>query len=209
MAEMKKQNVYGLTYTVLAEPYLSSELARLANPQSFGNTDVVSIQPCLTPTERSQDRFVVEDWELLDGTHWKFQAVCDGHAGHETVDHVVATLPAAVQNALVARLAAGPLEPPEVSLILRNAIAEVDDQISSEFLHLFPSGPDAIANLSDDEIAAIINDGGTSSAKVLRCMRGSTVLVALISPGLDVWVASLGDCQAGIVFVLRRCPFMN
>jgi pyruvate dehydrogenase phosphatase len=198
MAE-KKRYVYGFTYTVLVEPDLSSELTRLANPQSIGNTDVVYFQPCSAPTERSQDRFVVADWELSNGT-WKFQTVCDGHAGHETVDYVVATLPGAIQSALIELLAAGPLEPLDVSLVLRNAIQTVDETISSEFLELFPGGQDALANLCDEEIATLINDGRTNSAKVLRCMRGTTVLVALVSPVLDVWVASLGDCQAGIIF---------
>ncbi|KAJ6558605.1 protein serine threonine phosphatase 2C [Mycena vulgaris] len=191
MAE-KKQNVYGATYTALAEPQLSAELARLANPQSFGSTDVVSLQPCLSPNERTQDRFVVADWELADGV-WRFHAVCDGHAGHDTVDHIVATLPDAVQTALVARLAQGHLAAEDISQLLRTAIADVDKKIGQDLLDIFPAD---LATLSDDEIAATINDGGPHSAAVLRCMRGSTVLVALISPALDVWVASLGDCQA-------------
>ncbi|KAJ7497162.1 protein serine threonine phosphatase 2C [Mycena latifolia] len=180
MAE-KKQNAYGLTYTVLPEPQLASELARLADPQSFGATDVVSLQPCPVPTERSQDRFVVAEWDLSDGK-WRFQAVCDGHAGHDTVDYVVATLPHALQDALVARL---PLTPPDVSEVLRTTIAALSRRARCD------SWP-----LSDDEIASIVNDAGPNSTKILRCMRGSTVLVALISPALDIWVASLGDCQA-------------
>jgi pyruvate dehydrogenase phosphatase len=78
MTGEKKQNVYGATYTVLAEPQLSAELLRCANPQTFGATDVVSMQPCPNPSERSQDRFVVVEWALADGT-WRFHAVCDGH----------------------------------------------------------------------------------------------------------------------------------
>ncbi|KAJ7713951.1 protein serine threonine phosphatase 2C [Mycena maculata] len=191
----KKESKWGQTYTLLAEPQVSEELARLANAHTIGATDVVSIQPCLTHTERSQDRFVVADWELSDGT-WRFQAICDGHAGHDTVDHVVATLPGLVHDALVNGLAAGPLSAEDVSAVLRKGIADVDARIGQELLDLFPGGPEAIAALSDEEIAAIINDCRPNSAKVLRCMRGSTVLVALIGPKLDVWVASLGDCQA-------------
>ncbi|KAJ7113824.1 protein serine threonine phosphatase 2C [Mycena epipterygia] len=191
----QKQNAEGATYTVLSEPALSERLAHFANAKSFGMTDVVWMQPCPTPDERNQDRFALADWELSNGT-WKFQAVCDGHAGHDTVDHLIVTLLSAVQDALVAGLAAGPLAPPDVSDILRKAIAAVDAQIGQDPLDLFPGGPDAIAGLSDDEIDALINDDGPNSAKVLRCMRGSTALVALISPSLDVWIASLGDCQA-------------
>lgn len=209
MAE-KKESKWGQTYTLLAEPQVSEELTRLANPHSIGKTDVVSIQPCPTPTERSQDRFVVADWELSDGT-WRFQACellrcgpysqltrsgLDGHAGHNTVDHVAATLPGLVHDALVAGLAAGPLGAADVSSVLRKTIAEIDARIGEELLDLFHGGPEAIAALSDDEITSVINSA-PNSAKVLRCMRGSTVLVALIGPNLDLWVASLGDCQAG------------
>ncbi|KAF7376018.1 Serine/threonine protein phosphatase 2C [Mycena sanguinolenta] len=184
---MKRQNVYGATYTSLAEPQLSAELARCARPQSIGRADTVSIQPCATPSERSQDRFLVADWLISDHI-WHFHAVFDGHAGHECVDHVVAALPAVVHDALVAGLASGPLDVPE---LLRKAIADVDARMGQDLQDLFPGGLDG---LSDDEIAATINDNGLNSAKVLRCMRGSTVLVALHS-GDDVWVASLGDCQ--------------
>ncbi|KAJ7223727.1 phosphatase 2C-like domain-containing protein [Mycena haematopus] len=184
----KKQNAFGATYTVLPEPEASAELARLAHPQSTGATDTVSIQPCPTPSERTQDRLIVADWRISDQT-WRFHAVFDGHAGHDTVDHVASTLPAALHDALVAALAAGP---PDVSEILRRTIADVDARIGRDMLDLFPDG---VADMSDDAVAALINDNGANSAKVLRCMRGSTVLVALIGPDLDVWVASLGDCQ--------------
>ncbi|KAJ7030822.1 protein serine threonine phosphatase 2C [Mycena alexandri] len=189
------QTLHGATYTILAEPHLSTELSRHANPQTLGTTHVISIQPCPTPSERTQDRFVVTDWALADGT-WKFQGVFDGHAGHETVDHVVATVPTAVHDALVQALAAGPLAASDVSELLRKVIADVDAQIGQEMLDLFPGGAEALVRLRDEDIAVLINDNGVNSAKVLRCMRGSTVLVALISPALDVWVASLGDCQA-------------
>lgn len=98
-----------------------------------------------------------------------------------------------IHDALVAALAAGSLDVPE---LLRKAIADVDEQIGRDLLDLFPGGPEALANMTDDDVAALINDDGVNSEKVLRCMRGSTVLVALIGPD-DVWVASLGDCQCG------------
>ncbi|KAJ7084275.1 protein serine threonine phosphatase 2C [Mycena belliarum] len=191
----KKFTADGAPYTVLPEAVLAAELARHANPQSFASTDVVSIQPCPIPDERTQDRYRVAEWDLPGG-RWRFQAVCDGHAGHETVDHVVAILPGALEAALAAHLAKGPYTPSDVSDVLRATIAGVDGKIAQDLLDLFPGGVDAIARLSDNDITSIINDGGVNSAKVLRCMRGSTVLVSLISPTLDVWVASLGDCQA-------------
>ncbi|KAJ7901688.1 protein serine threonine phosphatase 2C [Mycena olivaceomarginata] len=190
MAGEKKQNAYGATYTVLTEPEASAELARCAHPQSNGVTDTLSLQPCTAPSERSQDRFIDADWRIADQI-WRIKAVFDGHAGHSTADHLVATLPGVIHDALVAALAAGSLDVPE---LLRKAIADVDEQIGRDLLDLFPGGPEALANMTDDDVAALINDDGVNSEKVLRCMRGSTVLVALIGPD-DVWVASLGDCQ--------------
>ncbi|KAK7057317.1 C2H2 type zinc-finger-domain-containing protein [Favolaschia claudopus] len=189
--KQKKQTVYGATFTVLSEPEAVAELSRCARPQSVGVADIVSLQPCATPTERSQDRYISSDWLISDQT-WRFHAVFDGHAGHETVDHIVNTLPTAIHDALVAGLSTESLD---VSAVLRDAIAQIDKQIGQDLLDLFPGGPDALANMTDDEVAALINDGGVNSTKVLRCMRGSTVLVALVGPALDVWVASLGDCQ--------------
>jgi pyruvate dehydrogenase phosphatase len=60
---------------------------------------------------------------------------------------------------------------------------------------LFPSG---VGGLSEQEIRTIINDGGENSARVARGMQGTTALVALLDPTrTNLWVASLGDCQAG------------
>jgi pyruvate dehydrogenase phosphatase len=100
------------------------------------------------------------------------------------------------------------------------AISEVDDAITRDIVGLFPAGPKyppselvgaglgglvpqirQIEELSDDQIDAIVNDmesGGVNNAKVLRGLRGSTALVSLVDPsGENLWVASLGDCQAG------------
>lgn len=65
------------TYRAIPEPFVSSELARLASAHIITSkvttTSCVSLQPCPDPEERSQDRFVVLDW---DG--WSFSAVLDG-----------------------------------------------------------------------------------------------------------------------------------
>ncbi|CAK5265733.1 unnamed protein product [Mycena citricolor] len=189
----KRQTIYGETYTVLDEPLVTTELVRLTNPRTLLGSDIVELQPCTTPSERSQDRFVVREWPLPNGL-WKFQAIFDGHAGHETVDYVVDAVPDAIHEALVGALAVD--EAPDISDLLRVAISGVDDQIKQEFLDLFPGGPDGLSSMSDEEIDVIINEDETSALKVIRCMRGTTALVVLISPSLDVYVASLGDCQA-------------
>ena len=68
---------------------------------------------------------------------------------------------------------------------------------SKDLLDLFPGGEASIDKMSDEEIKAIINDGGRNAAIVSRCMRGTTLLIALIDPHYEnLWVASLGDCVA-------------
>lgn len=64
-------------YTPLSEPSLSSELERLSFANSVGDSDVVSFQPCPNPEQYSQDRFVIQDWSLPNGT-WTFRAIFDG-----------------------------------------------------------------------------------------------------------------------------------
>jgi len=91
------------------------------------------------------------------------------------------------------------LSPNRVSDILVDNISTLDDTINEQLLDLFPGGPSAISRLSDHEIRSIIEENPT---KVHRAMQGSTVLVALINPAAsDIWVASLGDCQAGIAAI--------
>jgi hypothetical protein len=64
-------------YNVLPEPFLSSELSRLSSANSIGDTDVVTFQPCPNPKFLNEDRFVIEDWPLSNGT-WSFRAIFDG-----------------------------------------------------------------------------------------------------------------------------------
>jgi pyruvate dehydrogenase phosphatase len=126
-----------------------------------------------------------------------------GHAGHETVDHTVAALPSLVKSSLISALNAsqGNLSLTAVSSILTTEISAFDESLTRDLLDLFPGGAETISKLSDAEIRAIVNDvdsGGKNLAKVLRCMRGSTCLISLIDPlQRHLWVASLGDCQAG------------
>jgi len=200
---------------------LSSELIRPALLQTIHKTDCVTLQPCTNPAFRSQDRFVVLQLEVGFEGNWAFTAVFDGHAGEETADYLVASLPPIIQGLLTSALTNAPgneLPPATVSNILVKAISEVDNAISRDIVGLFPDGPEEtpgggfvdprvlapqirrIEELSDDQIDAIVNDfqsGLINNAKVLRGLRGSTALVSLVDPsGKNLWVASLGDCQA-------------
>jgi hypothetical protein len=65
----------------MREPRLSRELARLADARNVHDVHCASLQPCPNPDERSQDRYVVQDWEVAgagDGVVWRFMAVLDG-----------------------------------------------------------------------------------------------------------------------------------
>jgi pyruvate dehydrogenase phosphatase len=135
-----------------------------------------------------------------------------GHAGHDTVDYVLKTLPSIIEAALIEAMEHTPdkFDPTLISNVLEEAIASFDDSMTQDLLRLFPT-PENISTLSDGAIRAIINDadyGGVNSATVTRCMRGSTVLVSVLDPGAEnLWVASLGDCQSGMWCCAILSPF--
>ncbi|KAG5646310.1 hypothetical protein DXG03_003907 [Asterophora parasitica] len=65
-------------HRILQEPALTQELRRKSEIQAFlFGVDVVSLQPCPAHVHRSQDRYVVEEWDLPDGK-WIFNGVFDG-----------------------------------------------------------------------------------------------------------------------------------
>jgi pyruvate dehydrogenase phosphatase len=106
-----------------------------------------------------------------------------------------------VKDALAAVLATcaegSPPKPADVSEALSGAIAGLDASIGEALLRLFPDAA-ALEDMLDEQIRAVINDGGPRSAAVLRGMRGTTVLITLVDPKKEnIWVASLGDCVAG------------
>jgi pyruvate dehydrogenase phosphatase len=210
-------------YRVLSEEALQAELARLSNPESnsAARTDSVTIQPCQLESEKSQDRLAVQVWDLPGGT-WTFAMVLDGkldnitqcthtlilpknrllgHAGDETAELAVKTLPSDLQDRLGKALASRSSDITSiVPAVIQETLTSFDESLVSDLKSIFPGGIDEIQKLSDAEIKAVINDsdrGGVNNAVVLRCMRGSTALISLIDPHHNVYVASLGDCQAG------------
>ncbi|KAI5120304.1 hypothetical protein M0805_005808 [Coniferiporia weirii] len=192
------------TYRLLQEPHLSSEFNRQSSPREhvLGSAKAysVTIQPCPDPEQRSQDRYVVEGWEMPGGI-WSFLGVFDGHGGHDTADYTLEKLPSLIRKAVAAVLTATPSPPADViSSTLSNCITRFDQSLTDSLLSIFPGGEESIKKMSDDEIKSIINDqanGGNNANIVARCMRGTTALVALVDPLREnLWVASLGDCVA-------------
>jgi len=105
----------------------------------------------------------------------------------------------AIHRALAQLLAENPYpEPPVISDLLRDTIVQFDQEIGDALLALFPNA-DALAEMSQAHITSIIDDPANADT-LLRCMRGTTVLVALTDPSRsNIWVASLGDCIAGML----------
>jgi hypothetical protein len=135
-----------------------------------------------------------------------------GHAGDETVKHVAENLPGQLQSALIGLLAGSEwrIDPASISNLLSKVIISYDDSLTKDLYDLFPGGVKELSKLSDNEVKKVIRDsatGGSNNAKVARCMQGSTVLVSLLDPNHDnLWVASLGDCQAGVSRFLFSPP---
>ncbi|KIY74244.1 protein serine/threonine phosphatase 2C [Cylindrobasidium torrendii FP15055 ss-10] len=180
-------------YQVLSLPELDERLALLSSARSVWGVDAASIQPCTNPAESSQDRYAIEEWTIGNST-WKFMSVFDGHAGHELVDYTVHHFPSVLRNALGELPAAG-CSAEAVSELLVKTTTAFDDALKDDLLAILPD-PQILASMSDDQIRAIINDGGKNSQAVLRCMRGTTLLVSLLRDEKDLWVANLGDCSA-------------
>jgi pyruvate dehydrogenase phosphatase len=61
--------------------------------------------------------------------------------------------------------------------------------------------PENFESLDNEELRAAINDqatGGRVYTRVIRCMRGTCSVVAVIDPAKEnLWIVNLGDCEAG------------
>jgi pyruvate dehydrogenase phosphatase len=207
------------TYRILQEPGLSTELQRLANPLSMGGIDVVDFQPCQLHEFRTQDRKCVEHWQMPPGGTWVFTAIFDGqyiwsalglnlevyigHAGHATVEHAFRTLPSMIKQALESLLRSfrGHGFSAAVSGILSDCITRFDRSITTDFTRMFPGGPAGLQGMSSTQIRHLFVSGPGSQnlTAVTRCLQGSTVIVTLTDPSkLNLWIANLGDSQAGV-----------
>src|SRR6266511_2591023 len=186
-------------YTVLPEPFLSNELARLSFAASYDDTDVVSFQPCANPEFANQDRYVIRNL-ALPGGFWRLRAIFDGwcnfrhstvksrltdlcelvgHSGHETADYAAYALPGIIHKKLAHILEHDKEPAPSViSDALQQVVSEFDNNLGDALLELFPDKL-ALLDMADDDVKNIINDEGRNSSIVLRCMRGATALISI------------------------------
>ncbi|KAK7057310.1 PPM-type phosphatase domain-containing protein [Favolaschia claudopus] len=166
------------TFRILREPSLTAELTRAASPQSNRKVDSLTFQPCSPHIYQNQDRFIVEEWNLLGGT-WQFNSVFDGHVNHHTVDYVAETLPRQLKKYLSA------------------ALRELGNQQihPAHFSNLFPEDPRRLSRMSDGQVQDIFSRdaSGQSRRAAARCLGGTTLLISLTDPGEEnVWIANLG-----------------
>jgi pyruvate dehydrogenase phosphatase len=128
-----------------------------------------------------------------------------GHAGAETAAYAATHLPALLHSRLATLLAGDPDRAhlcQSISDAIQDGIRAFDDALTAGLKAVFPESPEEIERLSDAEIRRRLADDpdGSKRAKVIRCMRGTTVVLAITDAAREnVWVANLGDSVAGTV----------
>lgn len=105
-------------------------------------------------------------------------------------------LPARIRKALQA-IDVTSASSQKISSILTKTIEDFDKSIADDLNALIP---DYFGKLHEAVLKKLVNDQRYDSKvynACIRCMRGSTALIALIDPARqNLWVANLGDCQA-------------
>jgi pyruvate dehydrogenase phosphatase len=90
-----------------------------------------------------------------------------------------------------------------VSGVLSDCITRFDHSITADFTRMFPGGPVGLQSMSRAQIRHLFQDralGPRNLAAVTRCLQGSTVILTLTDPPKNnLWIANLGDCQAGVL----------
>lgn len=131
--------------------------------------------------------------------------VLTGHAGDQLAEYTVEALPALIRPAFSSALKdhspVGTVDDEDfvatISSVLSSTVEAYGKSIADEVVALFPGGVDEISQMSDEEISARINTE-ENLPKIVHGMKGTTALISLVDPGChNLWVASLGDCQAG------------
>ncbi|KAF5386116.1 hypothetical protein D9615_002436 [Tricholomella constricta] len=188
------------TYRILQDPSLTEELCRRSGARTYlFGVDVVSLQPCPSHISQSQDRYVVEEWDLPDGK-WIFNGVFDGHLNRHTVDFVVQMLPSDIKQALHAAIPSSAfICPSQVSHILHSAVRKIDNTITSHFLDLFPRDSTALDQLNDSDIQLAFKRDGRYNHNydvAVRSLGGTTLVLSLTDSRGNLWVVNLGDCRA-------------
>lgn len=123
-----------------------------------------------------------------------------GHLGDLTVEHTAYHLPIIAKELLSSSPPERLQDPAEVSRILSDVTTSFDYAIAGDILKVFPGGIESLADMPKSTIQAIINRNADPQfiKKARLCMYGTTALFTLVDPDhQNLWVANVGDCQAG------------
>jgi len=124
-----------------------------------------------------------------------------GHGGHAAADFAVSMLPKMIAD----RLTNSSRSADEISRVLSDSIRALDKEIEDGVTGLFSNDVDALARLPQGAIDDIVR---RNHEKLLLGMTGTTSLVALVDEKKgNVWIANLGDCQAGVCLI--GCMFAS
>ncbi|KAF9029246.1 protein serine/threonine phosphatase 2C [Hymenopellis radicata] len=140
---------------------------------------------------KMEDRTTVFQFE-----HGTMIAIFDGHLTDELSEYASQELPLAIAN----RIAAGSTD---IADIMKTAIENFDQSLLRNFTSLFEREDFSGANWDDDRkgqgIYSVVGYKGEETFEtVRRAVVGSTALIAFINKDrTKVWVASLGDSDAG------------
>jgi len=179
-------------YRLFPEHELRAQILKrcTTSVSSDGRSFGASLQPHVGSA--NEDRYLIMDLSLPNGV-WSLTCVFDGHGGPEIADYLVTELPSFIKAGLLPTIT----NLDGVSDVLSRAIYDMDEAIKRDLLEIFPEEADEIATMSDATVKARVNDqssGGLNYQKTLRCLRGSTILLALIDPTKKhLWVLNLGD----------------
>lgn len=92
------------------------------------------------------------------------------------------------------------LSPDTISQLLSDAFVHLDDSIRSDFLETIQGDAEHLDKITVAETQEILNGGtnGWNRKLATRCTQGATAILALTNPEKNgLWIANLGDCQAG------------
>lgn len=136
-----------------------------------------------------------------------------GHLTAELSEYASQVLPRAIADRISADIH-GSLDIPN---IMKSEIKQFDDSLLENFTKLFAEGEDFSHEQWDDasELYAVIGYRGDKTFEDSRlAVVGSTAVIAFInSARTHVWVASLGDSDAGtllfvcLLSILSRCQY--
>lgn len=109
-------------------------------------------------------------------------------------------LPPTIKLALHDKISNDPMIlPTHVCDILNLSVRTIDDNITSQFLDLFPGGLESLNSLDDSDIRLKFYQEGKCNPSydiAAKSLGGTTLILSLIDPRRNLWIVNLGGKQA-------------